>query len=139
ELAAERDKPIELLARGSGVDRACGQLDALREVARPGPGDQRRGGVHQHDVPARPALAAHDGADDLRVLVAVAAPEIADAGLRQAEVLGAHREGADDALAYLGDTALPRVRDLVETVGAVDDERAKRPELGEDPREGFRE
>src|SRR5262249_5091290 len=132
ELAAQSDQTIEPLAGRAAIDRARGQLDALREIARLRSRDEGRRGVEQDDVPARPSLTVEDRPDHLRVLLTITAAQIADGRAREPDVLGPHLEGPHDALAHLGDTARARVRDLVETVGAVDDERAERPQLRED-------
>ena len=101
ELPGEANELFELAARGARVDRAGRQLDSLLQVARPGSGDQRGGGVHQHDLAARSRVATEDGPDDLGVLLAIAPEEIADRGARQAEVLGPDGGRPDDALADL--------------------------------------
>src|SRR6266511_1276427 len=126
ELPGEVNELVELTARGARVDRAGRQLDPLLQVARLGSDDQRGGRVHQHDIAARSRVAGEDGPDDLGVLLAIAPEEIADRGARQAEVLGPDGGRPDDALADLGDAALAGVRDLVEVVAAVHDERPDR-------------
>src|SRR3972149_5435533 len=92
ELPAERDQAVELALRGARVDRARRQLDALLEVAPLGACDERRRRVHEDDVALGPRLAPQDAADDLGVLLAVAAEQVVDRGPREAEGLGAPRE-----------------------------------------------
>src|SRR5207244_7452065 len=63
-------------------------------------------------------ISGEDRADDLGVLLAVAAEQVTDGRARHPEVLGTHGEGAHDALADLRDAALAGVGDLVEAGGA---------------------
>ncbi len=72
---------------GARVDRPGGQRHALLEVARLGAHHQRGRRVHQHDVAPRPHLTPEHPPDDGGVSPAVAALQIADGGLRDAEVL----------------------------------------------------
>jgi len=109
-----------------------GQAHPFLQVPRPPAYYQRGGGVHQDDVPLRPVAAAEDVPDDLSVLGPVAALEVADRRPRHPEVLRAHPEAPHHALADLGDLALPRVRDLVQAVGAVDDEGTNGAQLRQD-------
>src|SRR5207244_11532741 len=101
-------------------------FEGARATAR----DESGGGVHEDDVAPGARLAGEDRADDLGVLPAVAAAQVADGRTGHPEVLGPHGDGADDALAHLGDAALAGVRDLVEAVRAVDDEGPVGAELG---------
>src|SRR5437016_5149748 len=135
KLLREGDQPLELLARRAPVDRPGRCLDTFLEVARTTPRDEGGGGVHEDDVAPGARLAGEDRADDLGVLLAVAAAQVADRRAGHPEVLGPHGDGADDAPADLGDAALAGVRDLVEAVRAVDDEGPVGAELGEDARE----
>src|SRR5205814_5129167 len=106
QAAAQGDQGVELAARRPRVDRLRGDGHPVLEVARPRAGHERGGGVHQHDIATRPRLAAEHGADDLRVLFAVAAGEVLDRRARHPEVLRPYDVRADGALAHLGHAAL---------------------------------
>src|SRR5437773_307092 len=137
---------LRALHEGGELRRGRARVDglgchphALLEVARLASRHQGRRRVHEDDVPSRAGLAPEHEADDLRVLAAVAAPEITDRRAGQAEVLGAHARAPHHPLVHLGDLALAGVGDLVEPVGAVDDERPDGAELREHAGQGLRE
>src|SRR5262249_33813760 len=87
ELPGEAHQPLESVAGRAGIDRAGRQLHAFLQIASAGAHDERRGGVHEHDVALRPQLAPKNRADDLGVLLAIATEEIADGDAGESEVL----------------------------------------------------
>src|SRR5262249_59042740 len=94
ELLAEADQRLELVAGGARVDRLRGARDAVLQVAGLAAGDQRGRSIHEHDVTLGPELAVQQGADELGVLLAVAAEQGADGRSRQAGVVGTQGEPA---------------------------------------------
>src|SRR5262249_8135144 len=105
KLSREPDEAFQLAVGGARVDGGCSQLDAFLQVACAGTGDEGSGRIHEDDVALRAGLAAENVTNDLGILLAVAAEQVADRGAPEAEVLGPHRVGAHDPLADLGHPA----------------------------------
>src|SRR5712692_5684362 len=97
---------FELGLRGAGIDARGGEAHALEEVAGELDGQQRRGGVGQHDIATRARLAAEYAPNDAGVFRSIAAAQCLQRRARQAEVLGRDRVAAHLAPANFGNVRL---------------------------------
>src|SRR3989442_6227459 len=87
---AEGAHPLHHAARRPRVDRLRGPLHALLEVRRLSRDHEGRGGVQQHHVAPRSALAVQDAPGDLDVARDVPAGEILETGALEPGVLRRH-------------------------------------------------
>jgi hypothetical protein len=120
----ETGQLVQFAARGAAVDRHRRGRHALKEGIHFAGRHQRGGGVHQHDVAPRAALAGKNGLGDFEVAGVAAALEIGGGGAVDGEILGLERAPFHAALADFECQRGTGGGDFVQAVRAVDHEAA---------------
>ena len=97
--------------------------------------EQRRAGIEHHDIARRAGLPVQHAAHDRGVLGGIAAEQLAERRLANAELRRVDVERVHGTVAALGHLGVAGRRDLVDAVGAVHDPGARRAEQPQRARE----
>src|SRR3989338_10411631 len=103
---AEFSESQQLLSRSAGIERTCGLCDAVLPLRGMAGGDERGGGVEQHDIASGSLHAIEQIAERAHVVRQGTSQQIRRGGAGQAGIFRTQREQPDLAVFYFGDGCL---------------------------------
>src|SRR6185437_6224127 len=140
----EANQFVELRARGARVNRFRCETHAIEEVGCATSGNESGGSIRQHDVAMRAVLAvkhsaAEDFMNDFGVMFGVAAANRLGRCTAQSEIFGHDCIAPNHAIVQFRNVSLSAQRNLVHSIGAVNDEGPPHSEFIESAGEKFSE